>query len=346
MRFLAPLAHETWFHKGQYPTDWAFATEPLTLLLLGTAVLITVAVRVLARFVPGIDVPFLGAMAPWMPFAVRMHLAVSLVALLSLGFYLSPAMDLQTNVSGILLGAVMAIAAVGMATGWHARAAAALLVAAGPLGMLEFGFWAVAQRVDMLGLALFVLIAGAGRWSADYERNKASDYTLADAAKAIWSLRMAAGVALIVVAFVEKLATPELALAFLQDRPDLNLPQQLGLPMSTLDFIRIAGAIEVLFGLLLISGALPQAAVLIAGVPFNATLWFFGINELAGHLPIYGAMLVLLVYGSDPELRAATQELWPFGHRRSRDQEAVSPGKLTSRDKRRPEIGAGAHAGS
>ena len=33
--------------------------------------------------------------------------------------------------------------------------------------------------------------------------------------------------------------------------------------------------------------------MLIAGIP-NATLWFFGTDELLGHLPVYGAMLVLL----------------------------------------------------
>ena len=68
-----------------------------------------------------------------------------------------------------------------------------------------------------------------------------------------------------------------------------------------------------LFGLLLISGALPQACILIAGIPFNATLWFFGANELMGHLPIYGAMLAILVYGSDPRLRPAVSSLLPPG---------------------------------
>ena len=82
-------------------------------------------------------------MAPFMPFAVRIHLAVSLIGLLSLGFYLSPAMDLQADATGILLGAVMAVTAIGMATGYHARWAAGLLLAAGPLGMMEFGFWPV-----------------------------------------------------------------------------------------------------------------------------------------------------------------------------------------------------------
>jgi hypothetical protein len=123
-------------------------------------------------------------------------------------------------------------------------------------------------------------------------------------ALAIFALRVAAGSALIIVALYEKLINPQLALDFLQEHPDLQLAHQLDLPLSDLEFVRLAGAIEVLFGLLLISGALPQAIVLIAGIPFNATLWFFGINELVGHLPIYGAMLAILVFGSHPLLRS------------------------------------------
>ena len=156
------FAHERWFEFGDYPTDWGFAGETLTLVLLGCALLVTVLVRVIARFWPGVDVPFLAALTPFMPFAIRLHLTVSLVGLLSLGFYLSPAMDLQADVAGILLGAVMAVVAISMATGWHARAGAALLVAAGPLGMLEFGVLPVLSRIDMLGLAIYVLLAGPG----------------------------------------------------------------------------------------------------------------------------------------------------------------------------------------
>ena len=319
------LAHETWFNSESHPTDWGFAGEGLTLLLLAAAVLVTLAVRLVARRRDGVDVPFLARLAPWMPFAIRIHLAVSLVGLLSLGFYLSPAMDLKADVAGIALGATMAVVAVLMATGWHTRAAAWLLIAAGPVGMLEFGVWPVLQRIDLLGLAVFVLFVGAGRWSADFERGAVIEFTREQAAWGIWALRTAAGVALIVVAFAEKLATPELALAFLADHPELNVAAQAGLPMGDLEFIRLAGCIEVLFGLLLISGALPQAIVLIAGVPFNATLWFFGTTELVGHLPIYGAMLAILVWGSHPDLRPAVSG-FPWTRRsRAPEHEAAGP---------------------
>lgn len=310
------IAHETWF-VDEPPMDWSFAFEAATLALLGLAIVVTLAVRVIATRFPGVDIPFLGRMAPYMPFAVRIHLAVSLVGLLSLGFYLSPAMDLEADLAGFLLGAVMAVVAVTMATGWHAREGAWLLVAAGPIGMLEFGFSPVIQRVDMLGLAVFVLLAGPGRWSADFELRRVREPSFEAQAAAVLALRVLAGTALIVVAFVEKLANPEMALNFLAEYPHFNVAQEVGIGLGDLEFTRIAGAIEVLFGLLLISGALPQAIVVIAGIPFNTTLYFFGNTELVGHLPVYGTMLVLLVYGSDPRLRPAVSSFAPLLHQRA-----------------------------
>ena len=308
-----PVAHETWFVPDfeRFGLDWGFAGQTATLALLAAAVAVALSVRVLARWFGGVDIPFLARLVPWMPFAMRMHLAVSLLGLLSLGFYLSPAMDLHANLAGGLLGVVMVIVAFGMVTGWHARAAAALLVLAGPIGMLEFGFSAVIQRVDMLGPALFVMLAGPGRWSADHERGAEGEPDGAALERGVLALRIAVGGALIVVAFAEKLANPELALAFLEQQPDFNVAREVGLGMTDLQFVRFAGATEVLFGLLLISGALPQAVVVIAGIPFNATLNFLGEVELMGHLPIYGTMLVLLVLGSDPRLRPLVSSLAP-----------------------------------
>src|SRR4051812_16836744 len=315
------FAHETWF-VHEPAMDWSFAGESLTLVYLLAAAAITFGVRVLARRKPGVDVPFLGRLVPWMPFALRMHLAVSLISLLSLGFYLSPAMDLHWNVAGVLLGAVMVVTAIGMATGWHTKEAAWLLIAAGPLGALEFGLGPVLQRIDMLGPAAFLLIAGPGRWSADYELRKAREPREPDIERAVWALRVAVGTALIVVAFAEKLANPALALDFLHHQPDFNVAAGIGLPLGDLEFARLAGGIEVLFGLLLISGALPQAIVIIAGIPFNATLFFYGAVELSGHLPVYGTMLVLLVYGSDPRLRPLVSTLWPWRGARAAPQPA------------------------
>ena len=164
----------------------------------------------------------------------------------------------------------------------------------------------------MLGLAVFLLIAGPGRWSADHELGRVREPTTLQLGQAVWALKLAVGAALIAVAVSEKLANPELAREFTGGGViDLNVAEWLGLPVGDTEFIRIAGAIEVLFGLLVISGALPQLIVLIAGIPFNLTLYFFGTTELLGHLPVYGAMLVLLVFGSDPVLREYCARLLP-----------------------------------
>jgi hypothetical protein len=309
-----PFAHERWFDPSDAAPDWGFVTETATLLLLGGAIAITLLVRLAARFWPGVDVPFLERLVPWMPFAVRLHLAVSMIGLLSLGFFLSPAMDLEVDVWGFVLGALMVVVAFCMATGWYAREAAGLLVLSGLVAWIPFDVVAVLSRADVLGLALYILIAGPGRWSADVETARSAPTSPSEHSRAVWYLKVAAGVALIVVAFDEKLAVPQLAVDFLAQHPDFNIARSiLGLEMSDLEFARVAGGIEVLFGLLLISGALPQLVVLAAGIPFNATLWFFGTNELMGHLPIYVTMLVVLVYGSSPQLRPAVSSLRP-GH--------------------------------
>src|SRR3712207_4763926 len=107
-----PLAHEVWFVDDPPPRDWSFATEPVTLALLGGALFATIAVRLLARFRPGVTLSFPARLVPWMPFAVRIHLAVSLVGLLSAGYYLAPTMELDAGVGGVLLGLVMAVTAV------------------------------------------------------------------------------------------------------------------------------------------------------------------------------------------------------------------------------------------
>ena len=118
------------------------------------------------------------------------------------------------------------------------------------------------------------------------------------------------------LAFTEKLINPNLALAFLHRFPAFNLARTLGLDIGDLTFIldpRAASSCCSVCSIL--SGTMPQLVVLLAGIPFNATLFFLGSAELIGHLPVYGAMLALLVYGSSRELAPLVDA---FPSRRSR----------------------------
>jgi uncharacterized membrane protein YphA (DoxX/SURF4 family) len=298
------LPHETWFTDARPRYDWSFALEPASLALVGGAVAVAVLWRLAAHRLPVPEIGLLrplGRLAPWIPRLLAIHAGVSLLAQAARGTYLAPALDLPASPLGSAVAIAEGVLGVWLITGFGIRWAAIVLVAAGPLGMPSYGVVPILERVDLLGIALFLAIlppedSPGGAVDASPER----------VAPALLALRLAAGGALVILAFTEKLARPDLALRFLEDYPAFNVLQALGLEVNDLAFVRVAGAVELLFGLLIISGALPQVTILAAGVPFNATLFFLGTEELIGHLPIYGTMLVLLVYGSNPGLAPVT----------------------------------------
>lgn len=301
------LAHEAWFTPARPPYDWSFAFEPISLGLIAAAVVLALAWRFAARWFPRPELPFLrplGRLAPYVPRLLAIHAGVSLLAQAARGTYLAPSLQLADSPFGSALAIAEGVLGVWLITGYRIRPAAALLVAAGPLGMPFYGVTPILERMDLLGIALFLALlppeeTPGGAVTATVERVRAS----------LLSLRLIVGGALIVLAFTEKLARSELALEFLDRFPAFNILRTIGLDVGDLTFIRIAGSIELLFGLLIISGSLPQLAVIAAGIPFNATLFFLGTEELIGHLPIYGAMFALLVYGSSDRFASVVPSL-------------------------------------
>ena len=57
-----------------------------------------------------------------------------------------------------------------------------------------------------------------------------------------------------------------------------------------------AGSVELLIGLWITLGIFNREIVIIALLPFNLTLSVFNQTELAGHLPFYGIMALLVVW--------------------------------------------------
>lgn len=294
------LAHEAWFTDVRPPYEWSFTAEPLTLLAIVAALAVAALWRAAARRLPVPEVGLLrplGGLGPWIPRLLAVHAGVSLLAQAARGTFLAPSMDLPATPLGSAVAIAEGVLGVWLIAGYRIRPAAVALVAAGPLGMPAYGVVPILERVDLLGIALFLAILPPGD-----DRGGAAHPSPEILGRAILALRALVGASLVILAFTEKLARPALAQAFLDRYPAFNILQAAGLRVDDLDFIRVAGAVELLFGLLLISGALPQLTVLLAGIPFNATLFYLGTPELIGHLPIYGAMLALLVYGSSPDV--------------------------------------------
>ena len=293
-----PLAHETWFTERRPPFEWDFVIEPASLMALVLTAMIGIAWMLVARRAPRPEFPWLAplsALTPWIPRLLAIHAGASLLSQAATGSYLAPALDLPDGFAGTVLAALEAILGVWLVAGYRIRPAAALLVIAGPIGAIGYGVLPIIERVDLLGIALFLVLLPPD----DTRPGGTVDARDPRLPAALLGLRVLVGGALVVLAFTEKLLRPELALAFLDDYPAFNIFGAVGLDMGDLGFVRLAGAVELLFGILVISGRLPQIAVIVAGIPFNATLFFLGSSELIGHLPIYGAMLALMVYGSD-----------------------------------------------
>lgn len=294
--------HERWFVDSQAAGDWSFFLRPLPLALTAAVVLVAVAWRLVALRVQGPELRVLaplGRLAPWVPRLLGIHLGVALLALAATGAFITPSNDHLEGVGGSALLLAEAALGVWLVTGWQLRPAATLVLALGPALALVAGPTALAECANLAAVAAFLVVVPPGADAYGAARPSARQLR-----HALLLLRLGVGAALIALAFTEKLTNPAMALDTLEQFPSLDVLGLVGIHVAPETFVVVAGAVELLFGLLVLSGALPQVAVLVAMVPFNVTLLLFGQTEMVGHLPVYGVFLALLVYGSS----AATSE--------------------------------------
>ena len=292
------LAHEKWFvdEPALYDASWSFALDIESVVLIASAVAIAGAWWVLASRLPCPELGWLrplGRLAPWIPRLLGIHLGVSLLSLAVGNAYLAPNLSLDHMAGGWAIALAEGVLGVWLVSGIRLRPAALVTLVLGPLAWVIAGAVAMLEAVDLLGIALFLALLPPGRDS--YGAVRPAPET---ARAGLFALRVCVGAALVVLSISEKFANPELAREFIDRYPAFDLFRTIGLPLDSELFIRVAGSVELLFGLLIMLGAAPQVAMIVAGIPFNATLFFLGRTELIGHLPIYGAMLALLVYGS------------------------------------------------
>lgn len=299
--------HERWFVESQQAGDWSFFLSPLPLALTAAVVAVTVLWRVVALRVDRPELAVLsplGRLVPWVPRLLGIHLGVALLALAATGAFITPSNDHLEGLGGNALLLVEAALGIWLVTGWQLRTAAALVLGLAPALAVVAGLTALGECANLAAVAAFLVVVPPGP-----DAHGAAHPTRAHLHWALLWLRLGVGVALIVLAFSEKLTNPAMAIDTLERFPALDVLSLVGIHVSPGTFVAIAGATELLFGLLVISGAFPQVAVLVAMVPFNATLLLFGQTEMVGHLPVYGVFLALLVYGSSADTAQAVRWL-------------------------------------
>lgn len=313
---LAPLAgvllHERWFVSSEgLPTQWAAILESGPALAAGTAVAVTIGVHLLWKVrgrTPVIPGPLsLGATPErlavalgWIPMLLAVHTAVPLMVSGIQGQLFVPNLVME-----LPLRPVVGLMEVGIALllfyGLLTRAAAVLLAVLWLLGAVLFGPVLLLEHAIFLGIAGFFYVTGRGPVALDSLFGPWAGARDALLPRAVPMLRVATGFSLAWLALTEKLLNLPLALRFLEAYPFINFLPELGLAVSDRTFFLMAGTVELTAGLLLISGAFPRLVILVLWLPFNLTLAVFGWQEFVGHLPVYGAMLVILLWGSGGE---------------------------------------------
>ena len=312
-------AHEKWFYQGaSQPTCWCALAGWRPIIAVGVVVVLTVLGAIAWRYRGGRDLlpgpRQLGATHAGraifyglVPLLLAIHLSVPLLVGGMSGKLFSPNNE---AIGGwrYLFSLCQIACALAFFYGACTRAAAVVLALAWTTGLAVIGWEPMFENLHYLGFAAFFYFTGRGPWAVDRWLFPKLEPPAALVPWGMLCLRISIGLSLAFVAFTEKLANPALAVSFLQQHP-MNFTAYLHIPLCDASFALICGAVELLVGLWIALGLFPRPLILIAFIPFNLTLSIFHWSELAGHLPFYGALAVLLFWTPDAEDRA----LWVKG---------------------------------
>jgi uncharacterized membrane protein YphA (DoxX/SURF4 family) len=314
-------AHVKWFYRGQQPPfDWMAVFSFPSLLFIIAVSLTVLGLWFLQRtrnglgFLPNLQ--WFGAiperrMALYglIPAILAVHFAIPLFVASVQGNLFAPALKLP-GAWAYFIGLLQAGVALALFYGGFTRAAAMVLAWLWLIGIAFVGPEASLDNAHVLGFAAFFYLAGRGPIAIDRLILTRFEPNPNLMRHAVTALRIGVGLGLMAAALTEKLGNPSLALSFLEQQP-LNFTAALGLAIPNELFLRFAGSVELLVGLCLVANVFTREIIVIAWIPLNLTLTIFDWTELIGHLPIYGAMAVLLIWENSDQ----NTELWLRGLR-------------------------------
>lgn len=305
------VLHERWFtDETRFPVQWGTWSSSSSLVPIAVAVGITLVATAIYRaqgrrsVVPGpvsLGMPWDNyvRLLTWVPLVIGVHMGVTLlVSGVSRQLFI-PNLELPVNLLGGVLGMVEIAIALSFIYGALARPAAAALGVLWLIGMLVFGPLRLIEHTEIPGIAFFLFATGRGPLAFDMALDRLNKPVSSLIPYAVPVLRIALGIGLTVVAFTEKLWNIPMGLAFLADH-NFNFFPYIGMPgIDDTKFLLIAGAVELLVGLMLIAGTYVRLIIIVTLIPFNLTLPFLGWRELVGHLPTYGILALLLLWGDE-----------------------------------------------
>jgi uncharacterized membrane protein YphA (DoxX/SURF4 family) len=303
--------HERWFtDEARFPVQFDRWSTPESAIPIMVAVGITTVAAFVWRargrrpIVPGplaLGMPWENyvRLLMWVPLVIGIHMGVTLLVSGVSGQLFIPNLVLPVNLLAGVLGAAEIAIALGFIYGALTRPAAVALGVIWLAGAIVFGPLRLIEHTEILGIAFFLFATGRGPLAFDMALEKLHKPLPRLIPYAVSVLRIALGIGLTVVAFTEKIWNIPMGLAFLSEH-HFNFFPAIGLPaIDDTKFLLIAGAVELTVGLMLITGTFVRLVILITLVPFNLTLPFLGWRELVGHLPTYGILALLLLWGDE-----------------------------------------------
>jgi uncharacterized membrane protein YphA (DoxX/SURF4 family) len=255
----------------------------------------------------------------WMPLVIGVHTAVTLMVAGIQRWLFVPSIPMAWNFAGGFMALLEIVVALGFLFGALTRPLAAVLAGLWLAGVFVASPLEMLEQTTFLGIAFLIFTTGRGPAAFDMLMERLNRPIKRFMPYAIPVLRIATGFGIMVAAFDEKLLNIPMGLAFLADYR-FNFFPAIGIEsVSDRLFVIMAGTVELTFGLLLMTGAFTRLVILILWFPFNLTLPFLGWRELVGHLPIYGIMALLLVWG---ETKPATEDALVEGIRARESDDA------------------------
>ncbi|HET6318659.1 MAG TPA: hypothetical protein VFG86_19560, partial [Chloroflexota bacterium] len=287
-----------WFTDPIYhASDFSLVFSSRTGLALGAAVVAVAVFWVLQRLLGDAwfpRLPIFERMAEGDVRLLSVQTAITLIYMAVRLALLSPHLSLPQSPLGYVVAGLQLAIAFSFIARLFDRWAASLLILMGLLVTVLFSPLDALQLAYYGGIGALLLISGVGR-RASRPLPPVDEPVWGQ--RAIFTLRVLAGLAFLCIALGDKIWNPDLGAAFLQKYPHFNVLRLAGLDVSDEAFALGAGVIETAAGALLLSGLLTRVVIAVLLVPFNLTVPFLPAEEMIGHLPIFGILYVLLVHG-------------------------------------------------
>ena len=295
-----------WFiDPSRYPTDYVLLVSPPVIAGFVFALAAAALAYVVQHRAPEPRwAKQLERYAGFGPLALGVFVGVALMAAALEGLLFVPSLRVTADAVGAVLRLAEFAIGAALALGATTRPAAIGLALLGALAMVPFSLESILEQVHLLGAAICLFVVGRGPIAVDalFGQRRSLEHDRGPQL-ALVVLRIAMGFGIAYNALTEKLLNPALSVALLQQRPELNVLRQLG--VSDPQFVYLAGLVELVIGVVIMSGQLTRPAMAVGAMLFTMTLPLFGWLELLGHLPFYGMMLTLFLapYPGSPRVR-------------------------------------------